>query len=71
MPRSPIPPGHSNAANASEQASIAHTRSVWVAWMYCAMSGSATFSGAIAATTAAKARETTAITRPGWTTPDG
>src|SRR5579862_3198870 len=38
---------------------------VWVAWVARAISGSATFSDDIAATTVASARHTTAVTAPG------
>jgi len=38
---------------------------VWEAWVARAMPGSATFSDDIAATTAASARHTTAVTAPG------
>jgi hypothetical protein len=40
---------------------------VWLAWVAWAMAGSATFSDDIAATTAASARQTTAVTAPGRT----
>src|SRR5262245_34663609 len=43
---------------------MTHTSSVWVACVARAMSGSATFKDAIAATTAASARHTTAVTAP-------
>ena len=38
---------------------------VWVAWVARAMSGRATFRDDMAATTAARARQTTAVTAPG------
>jgi hypothetical protein len=41
-----------------------HASWVWVAWVARAMSGRATFSDDIAATTAASARQTTAVTAP-------
>src|SRR5260370_376086 len=42
-----------------------HASWVWVAWVAWAMPGSATFSDDIAATTAASATHTTAVTAPG------
>ena len=63
--RSPsAPAGRSRDAKASEYASITQTSSVCEAWVSRAMSGSATFSDAIAATTAARARQTTAVITP-------
>ncbi len=46
-----------------------HASWVWVAWVAWAMPGSATFSDDIAATTAASARHTTAVTAPGRAAP--
>ena len=41
-----------------------HASSVWVAWVDRAISGRATFSADMAATTAARAMHTTAVTAP-------
>jgi hypothetical protein len=46
---------------------MTHASWVWDAWVDLAMPGSATFSEAIAATTAASARQTTTVTAPGRT----
>ena len=63
--RSPsAPAGSSRAANASEYASMIHDSSVCEACVDFAMSGIATFSEDIAATTAASARQTTAVIGP-------
>ena len=43
---------------------MTHASWVWVAWVSRAISGSATFSDAIAATTAASATQTTAVITP-------
>ncbi len=46
-----------------------HASWVWLAWVARATSGRATFSDDIAATTAASARHTTAVTAPGRRVP--
>ena len=67
---SPMAPDNSrNEANISEYASITHSSWVWLAPVPRAMEGRATFSDAIAETTAAKAIQTTAVTRPWLTDP--
>jgi hypothetical protein len=48
-----------------------HASWVWLAWVARAMPGSATFSDDIAATTAASARHTTAVTAPERMVPAG
>src|SRR5579862_2076637 len=59
------PAGSSSEANTREYASMIQASWVWVACVARAISGSATFSDDIAATTAASARHTTAVTAPG------
>src|SRR5579862_8859314 len=59
------PAGSSSEANTREYASMIQASCVWVACVARAISGSATFSDDIAATTVASARHTTAVTAPG------
>ena len=58
------PAGSSIEANTSEYASMIHASWVWVAWVDRAISGRATFSDDMAATTVARATHTTAVTAP-------
>ena len=55
------PAGSRRAAKTSEYASITHSNWVWVACVLRAMSGSATLSDDMAATTVAKAMQITAV----------